>query len=277
MRMRYAALWLVSLLPLAAQVEWKELSGGRIQLLENGSPVLSYNAGVQLAAGAPDDRARCCYIHPVWSPAGVVVTDDFPADHYHHRGLFWAWPQIVVDGKRLDSWMLRGVAPAFVKLHKAEGAELQVENAWMMGDRKLLREMVTIRHLKTGHFRLELELTPLVDLKLVGAPEAGKGYGGLSTRFAAREGTAMRSSEGEVRKDEDLTPHAWAEFEATYQGRRARLRITPDPSNPGEPNPWCLRFYGFLGSSWPARTPVEMKAGSNWKLVYDVEVGDVVQ
>ena len=41
---------------------------------------------------------------------GNVITEDFPADHGHHRGVFWAWHQVVVDvaGQRKslgDAWL----------------------------------------------------------------------------------------------------------------------------------------------------------------------------
>jgi hypothetical protein len=58
--------------------------------------VFVYNYGMQLKPGVPEDRRRACYLHPVWTPGGTIVTDDFPADHYHHRGIFWAWPRVKV-------------------------------------------------------------------------------------------------------------------------------------------------------------------------------------
>jgi hypothetical protein len=39
-----------------------------------------------------------------------------------------------------------------------------------------------------------------------------------------------------------------------YQGKRAILRITPDPSDTGTPYQWCLRNYGFAGASFPGKT-----------------------
>src|SRR5437879_2611840 len=84
---------------------WKDLGGGRIELNEHGKPALVYNYGPQWKEGAPEDRRRCCYIFPVYTPAGVSMLDDFPKDHPHHRGLFWAWPVVEAGGKRYDSWM----------------------------------------------------------------------------------------------------------------------------------------------------------------------------
>ena len=33
---------------------------------------------------------RANYIHPLYGLDGEVLTEDFPRDHPHHRGVFWA-------------------------------------------------------------------------------------------------------------------------------------------------------------------------------------------
>jgi len=94
-------------LPLVAQspFAWKDIGDGRMELREGGKPALVYNYGPQLKPGAPEDRRRCCYIFPLDTPAGVSMLDDFPTDHWRHRGLFWAWPVVETEGKKYDLWM----------------------------------------------------------------------------------------------------------------------------------------------------------------------------
>ncbi len=84
---------LLTAAPLAGQVSfaWKDAGGGKMELQERGAPVLVYNYGPQWKQSAPEDKRRCCYIFPIYTPAGVSMLDDFPEDHWHHRGLFWAW------------------------------------------------------------------------------------------------------------------------------------------------------------------------------------------
>ena len=55
----------------------------------------------------PDGKAeRSNYFHPLYDLDGNVVTEDFPADHIHHRGIFSAWHQVLLNGKRIqDQWM----------------------------------------------------------------------------------------------------------------------------------------------------------------------------
>jgi hypothetical protein len=242
---------------------WKDHGDGRLELLEDGKTALVYNYGPQLKDGVPEDRRRCCYIFPALTPAGVSPLDDFPKDHHHHRGLFWAWPVVETPDAKYDGWMMKGLNTRFEKFlaRRADEsrASLAVENGWYAGEKKLAREVVRLTVLPArGTLRtvsVELTLEALEGpLTLRGSPDKGKSYGGFSARFAPREQTALNSAEGAVEKDEDLNPHAWAELAAVYGGKKATVRITPDPANPGAPYQWCLRHYGFVGASVPGRT-----------------------
>ena len=134
-------LWLslAAALPLFSQAPfaWKDLGGGRLELSERGKPALVYNYGPQLKAGAPEDRRRCCYFFPVYTPAGVSMLDDFPPDHWHHRGLFWAWPVVEVEGRQYDLWMKmtakHRAAQAPATSVNASGARLETRNFKVSG------------------------------------------------------------------------------------------------------------------------------------------------
>lgn len=70
-------------------LHWEESSDG-ILVTESGSKVLYY----QRAALSKDGKfARANYVHPLFGLDGSILTEDFPADHPHHRGVFWAWQQ----------------------------------------------------------------------------------------------------------------------------------------------------------------------------------------
>jgi hypothetical protein len=88
-----------------AQFVWKEGASRTLELTEGGKPVFTYRHGKQLGQGVAPRYRRCCYIHPLVAPNGAVVTDDFPADHFHHRGLGWMWPVVEVEGQRYDMWV----------------------------------------------------------------------------------------------------------------------------------------------------------------------------
>ena len=47
---------------------------------------------------------RAGYLHPVLTPAGVSVTDDYPAMHVHHHGLWAAWTKTRFQNRTPDFW-----------------------------------------------------------------------------------------------------------------------------------------------------------------------------
>lgn len=267
---------------------WKDLGGGRIELRDHGKPALVYNYGLQLREGAPENRRRCCYIFPVYTPAGVSVLDDFPQDHYHHRGLFWAWPVVETGGSQYDLWMTmtasrRPDQPPVTHASAVE-ARLEARDFWQAAGRDIVREDVAITAFPAKDASRELAVELILEalsapVKLAGSQEAGKSYGGFSARFAPREKTVLRADGQTLAKDEDLNPHQWAELEGLYGGKRAILRITSDRNNPGAPYQWCLRNYGFVGASFPGRTSAvssyTLEPGKPVKLSFRVRIADL--
>lgn len=287
MKLRVCSGLLLAFACSAASLEWKDLGNGRLQLLDQGKPAFVYNYGPQLADVAPADRKRSSYIYPIYTPAGVSVTDDFPKDHYHHRGLFWAWPVIETGGaKKYDLWMMKGgIEDRFERWITRKGsareAVLEMENGWYADGAKILKETVRIVAKPAAARSRELDITltlePLTGpITLKGSQEKGKSYGGLSARFAPRDQTSITADTGDVAKDEDLVNHAWAAFTGTYAGgKRASLRIDSDPANPGGNPQWCLRYYGFAGASYPGQSGVTLEKGKPVRLHYKVTLTDL--
>ena len=106
----------------AGQFQFRDLNSTSIELTENGAPVFVYSYGTMLKEDTAADRARCCYLHPVYAPNGVVVTDDFPQDHPHHRGVSWMWPIVIVDGQTYDLWTIKGILDRFEKWERKKAA-----------------------------------------------------------------------------------------------------------------------------------------------------------
>jgi hypothetical protein len=154
--------------------------------------------------------------------------------------------------------MMRGIRHKPVS-SSSKGATITAVNEWVAADKTIVREHVTITaqpargSSRDVDFELRLEALDR-PVTLAGSTEKGKSYGGFSARFAPRTDTVIRTDTGVLAKDDDLTTYKWAEMEATYNGKRAALRITPDPKNPAAPHQWCLRKYGFIGASFPGRS-----------------------
>ena len=281
-----ALLLLVASAALAASpFRFRDISPASVELIENGRPVYVYNHGMMRPHGVPADRYRCCYVHPLYSPEGVVVTDDFPKDHYHHRGVFWVWPVVEAGGKRYDLWLIQGIRKRFqqwtARAAGEDSARLAFINGWFTDDehREVVRERVEIVAHPAVSSRRELDFALQFEaldrpVRINGKLD-GKGYGGFCARLAPRRDTVIVTDTGKESGDSNLVPHAWAREEGAFASGRAALRIDIDPANPGFPNGWCLRYYGFLGVNFPGMDGYTLRPGHPLVLKYKVTVADL--
>ena len=65
---------------------------------------------------------RAGYVHPVFSPAGQLVTDDYPSNHPHHHGIWTPWTKTGFQGRSPDFW----------NMHNKTGAEefVALDRTW---------------------------------------------------------------------------------------------------------------------------------------------------
>ena len=79
---------------------------GRIAARVGGRPVFEFHEESSLPPepGIKPVFRRAGYLHPVHSPAGLLVTDDYPGDHFHHHGIWWAWTNTRFEGRKPDFW-----------------------------------------------------------------------------------------------------------------------------------------------------------------------------
>jgi len=83
---------------------WTE-SGGDLTVSWKSRPILNYNVAVdEPPAGLDPLYRKSGYFHPVYSPAGSILTADFPADHAHQHGIFFAWVKTDIAGQPIDFW-----------------------------------------------------------------------------------------------------------------------------------------------------------------------------
>ncbi|MBI1390273.1 MAG: hypothetical protein GC154_17675 [bacterium] len=258
-----------------------------------GRPIMTYIYGMQLPDGVPEDRTRSTYVHPIHGIDGEVLTDDFPKDHYHHRGLHWAWPSVYVNDVKFDLWTIYGIHQKFEKwLYREAGpvcALLGVQNGWYIDERRVIDETVEFVVYRPNGVGQAIDVK--VTLKAVESPVTiqgteteQKGYGGMNLRFSPREDTAITTAGGMRAKDALMFPSWWADLSARFQPQPASgsrtsgvaVLISPDhPENPkgsvdseGKPMPplppgWILRHYGFLGVSWPGLAKYTLSQGDD--------------
>ncbi len=86
-----------------------EESGEEVLLKMDGQPLLSYHLSMDCPGEElPKYYCRNGYIHPLRTPSGVVITDDFPAGHTHQHAFFFAWTRTKFRGDTIDFWNQQG-------------------------------------------------------------------------------------------------------------------------------------------------------------------------
>jgi len=268
---------------------FRDLNDASLGLWEGDRPVLVYNHGVITDAKVPKNdarRSRACYVHPLYGLNGEVLTEDFPKDHYHHHGIFWAWPHIGIEGKQYDLWVYGDIQQRHVRwLGREAGpdaAALGVENGWFVGSRKVMVEQVRLRvhRAADGQRSIDLDFTFIpVDKPITLQGAEGKSYGGLNLRYAPRTDTVITVPAGRTKEDLPDTPLAWADLSARFPDAptRSGAAIFIDPAHLDFPPTWLTRHYGILCVGWPGVKGKTFEPGIPIRLDYRVWIhrGDV--
>jgi len=257
-------------------------TGDGLSLSERGRPVFVYRHKEQLAAGVPEKYRRSTYIHPLYDLRGNVISDDFPKDHLHHRGLNWTWAHVGVGGEVHDLWAGEGVRQVFEKwLARETGpvcATIGVKNAWWTAQKKIMDEWVWIRAFPANEYGRALDvlltLKALEPVDLSGRKE--KGYSGFGLRYGPRQTTIITTPQGKEAADSDLKPLPWADETGNFGGSTSLsgAAIFQYAGNPRFPAGWCLRHYGFIGVDWPGVEIIHLEPGKTLTLRFRVWVHD---
>ncbi|MGB2712834.1 MAG: DUF6807 family protein [Vicinamibacterales bacterium] len=239
---------------------------------EGDTKVLFYQA--QRRALPDGQAARSNYFHPLYDLDGHVLTEDFPKDHIHHRGIFWAWHQVRVNGTTVqDQWVNRD---SFWTVRDAEissdarSATLALRVTWespllpdAQGQRRPFVEerSITRVYQAEGAIRkidFHQRLTALVDGVEIGGSDDAKGYGGFSYRIVMPPDIRFTGAQGVVTPIENaVSPSPWMDVSATYGASgKSGLAVLTHPSTTGFPQPWILRARGSMQNAvYPGRQP----------------------
>jgi hypothetical protein len=259
----------------------EDVEKGALTVRDGQVDVLTYRFGDQFKKGLDPEQTRSCYIHPLYSLDGKVLTEDFPEDHLHHHGIFWTWPIVKTRGQSTQTWHPANLRQYFVRWHKREvkdgGATLSVENAWKLDGREVVaREIVTLHiHPVVDDGRaidLELRIEAVGGpLTLQGTPDQNKGYGGFSLRGAPMfTGAVMATDQGLEEKDSNSKRFRWVGLSTAHVG----VAIFVSPDHPDFPPAWSIRnsYAGFLNVSWPGLRPFVLQPGQPITLRYRMYV-----
>ncbi len=239
-----------------AQVTMKKEDGG-ILLLEKGEKVLFYQSEPKNHKGQFE---RCHYIHPLWAPDGAALTEDFPADHLHHRGVFWAWHQVWIGDKKIgDPWEIKGFEQRVSDLEfmtRQDGSgilKMQVEwksPEWKKDGRMIPyiieESVITIspRFRNVRRIDFEISLLATAENLRIGGSEDEKGYSGFSVRMVLPEDVEFSGAQGQlVPQNTAVSSPGYVNVSGSMgrAGKQAGIVIADHPDNPGYPQPWILR------------------------------------
>ena len=85
-----------------------------IEILERGKKILFYQVRPKAVDGKYE---RAGYVHPLYDLKENILTEDMPQDHPYHRGMFWAWHQIILNKKNIaDGWTGENISWVPVKV-----------------------------------------------------------------------------------------------------------------------------------------------------------------
>ncbi len=246
--------------------------GAVVRVTASGRPVLTYQAEPG-EFPRPDIKPifkRGGYLHPVFTPEGRAITDDYPVDHPHHHGIWWAWTKTEYDGRTPDFWNMgdstgrvdfdsldatwsgrvHGGLTATTRATDVTGgrSDVVLKDRWDVrvyaadADAKLLMfDVVSTQNLAGA--------TPLV------LPEYR--YGGLGVRGHVQwngkgDKTVFLTSEGKTREDGNGTKARWVHMGGAIDGRPAGIAILDHPSNFRHPQPTRLNpdnpFFNYSPS-----------------------------
>jgi hypothetical protein len=264
----------------------------RLEIKIGDRPVFSF---VAEPAGlpAPDIKPvflRGGYIHPVFTPAGRMVTDDYPPDHYHHHGIWFAWTKTEFEGKHPDFWnvgdltgrvdfdrvgktwsgpvhagftsfqkyvALTGAAPKTALNEEWDVRVYNLGNSYFVFDIVATQECASASPLILDEYR----------------------YGGMGVRGARewkdKSKVKFLTSEGKTRADGNATRGRWCHIGGKVDGQMVGIAVLDHPLNFRAPAPMRINpddpFFNYAPSQMGR---FEIEPGEKFVLRYRYVVAD---
>jgi hypothetical protein len=256
-----------------------------VLIVEADRPILFYQ---RTTKSLDSQTPRANYVHPLYGLDGQTLTEDFPADHRHHRGIFWAWHQVWVGDKMIgDPWLCKDfqwdVVSTTVR-DQGDRIELMAEVLWKSplhlddaGDAiAIVQEQATITvYPRESAYRcidFDINLQALVEGVRIGGSDDEKGYGGFSPRIKLNSDQRFTATKGDLETTKnamDVGP--WVDVSDSRWG----LAMISHSANPGTPQQWILRSKRSMQNAvYPGRHPESLSTETPTRLRYRLVVHD---
>lgn len=209
-------------------------------------------ARMEPPAGVDPLYAAAGFIHPVWTPSGLTVTDSFPKGHPHHHGIWSAWRKGEREGRSVNGFA------SLEKLGRMEVASVDGRfEGPVFGGFRVTQRLIDLTDPDGPTPALEetwdvrvyaVEGLVLFDIDSTQACVGGSsftalkyGYGGMGFRgpaeWAGREGVAFLTSEGKTRTDGNGLPARWVVLNGKIGGKDVGAGFLCHPLSVRAPQP----------------------------------------
>ena len=264
----------IGVLAFSQQTEFREEQEGFL-FLEDGQPRFFYRI---LPKSNTKKFSRANYIHPLYGLEGEVLTEDFPDDHPHHHGIFWAWHQLYANGERIaDPWLNEGISWKVLQTKtevQGQNANLVSEIHWIetSEDKAIIKEDLSIsfERLEEDIFTMvfDITLTALTDGVAIGGSEDAKGYGGFSPRVVLPEDVTFHSTNGEIKPDVlPVQAGPWMNLKGRFgfpDSDPSGIIIMGEPDKLPSYQGWILRSANSMQNmAFPGKDPVSILKGES--------------
>lgn len=283
----------------AAEAVTARTDGALVRLAVNGKPVAAYQTTPsEPPAGVPAHYRHGAYLHPVHTPAGRLVTGDYPSDHRHQRGIFFAWTHTEFEGRAPDFWNLgKGdaakvtAATEFVAtdrtwsgpVHGGFASRHRFMDYLAPEPKAMLNERWTVTAYNVAASGGRAWLLDFISTQECASASPVKlptyYYGGLGVRGQAAwdpvNAVTFLTSNGDDRKKGDNSKANWVHMGGQVDGAAAGLAVLIHPDNFRSPQPLRLNpknpqlcVAPSQGGDW------EIKPGKPYVSRYRFVIGD---
>ena len=227
-----------------------------LEIHKRGKKILRYNhAPVPPPEGASLLYTRSGFIHPLWSPAGAILTNIHPADHIHHMGIWMPWTKTEFEGREVDFWNLKkgeGTVRFVEFVSTASGSvyggfEAEQEHVALKtseDEKVVLKETWDVRVYNIGGVDKGYCLWDFISAKRCASSSPLKllkyRYGGLGFRATSQwdeDSSDYLTSEGKTRKDGHGTRGRWCNVFGKPAKGPAGILFMSHPQNHDHPEP----------------------------------------
>ncbi|HET8781913.1 MAG TPA: PmoA family protein, partial [Pyrinomonadaceae bacterium] len=233
------------------------------------------------------------YIHPVFTPSGRLVTDDYPSDHYHHHGIWFAWTKTEFDGAHPDFWNVgdgtgrvdfEGVDSAWSGPVYA-GLKSRQQYVALSGKapKTALNEQWDVRVYNVGQGGKSYFLFDVVATQQCASDSPlileEYRYGGMGVRghrnWRDKSKVAFLTSEGKTRESGNATKARWIHMSGMVDEQTVGIAVLDHPGNFRSPQPLRIHpddpYFNFAPSQLGR---FEIKPGEKYVVRYRYVVAD---